>query len=50
VAAIFHESNVPEPWTRFVQLNAERSAKLKAAGGPITEKQEAKLGPGCKPA
>jgi ferredoxin len=46
-AAIFHEDNVPEPWTRFVQLNAERSAQLKAAGGSITEKQEAKLGPGC---
>jgi len=50
VEAIFHESNVPEPWARFVQLNVERSAQLKAAGGPITEKQEAKLGRACKPA
>ena len=50
VGAIFHESNVPEPWARFIQLNAERSAHLIAAGGPITEKQEAKLGVACKPA
>ena len=50
VEAIFHDSNVPEPWARFVQLNAERSAQLKAGGGPITEKQEAKLGAACKPA
>ena len=50
VEAIFHDSNVPDPWTRFVQLNAERSAQLKAGGGPITEKQEAKLGAACKPA
>jgi ferredoxin len=50
VAAIFPENYVPEPWTRFIQLNAERSAQVKASGGPITEKVEAKLGPGCKPA
>jgi ferredoxin len=48
VDAIFHDSNVPAPWAQFVQLNAERSAQLKGNGGSITEKQEAKLGPGCK--
>jgi ferredoxin len=50
VGAIFHESNVPEPWAHFVQLNAERSAQLKASGGSITEREEPNLGPGCKPA
>ena len=47
VEAIFHDSNVPGPWTQFVQLNAERSATLKQTGGNITEKVEAKLGPSC---
>jgi ferredoxin len=48
VEAIFHESNVPAPWVQFIQLNAERSAVLKASGGPITERQEPKNGPGCQ--
>jgi ferredoxin len=48
VAAIFHDTNVPTPWERFVALNAERSARLKGEAGRITEKQEAKNGPGCR--
>ena len=48
VEAIFHETNVPGPWVQFVQLNAERSAALKASGGRITERQEPKEGPGCR--
>jgi ferredoxin len=48
VEAIFHESNVPARWARFVALNAERVAVLKASGGSITQKQPAKEGPGCR--
>jgi ferredoxin len=48
VEAIFDESNVPEEWLPYVQLNAERVAALKAEGGHITERQEAKEGVGCK--
>src|SRR5258708_5999445 len=50
VEAIFAEANCPSQWTSFVQLNADKSAVLKAAGGPghITEKQDAKEGPDCK--
>ncbi len=48
VEAIFHENDVPAPWSQFVQLNAERVAGLKECGGHITEKQEAKEGPGCR--
>jgi ferredoxin len=48
VEAIFRESQVPDRWTQFVQLNAERVAALQGAGGNITEKREAKMGPGCK--
>lgn len=48
VEAIFHDSNVPQPWTQFIQLNAERVAVLKHSGGQITERQEPKLGPGCR--
>ena len=48
VEAIFHESNVPRPWTQFIQLNAERAAALKQSGGHITERQEPRLGPGCR--
>lgn len=47
VEAIFHESNVPAPWTQFVQLNCERVAALKERGH-ITERQEPKEGPGCR--
>jgi ferredoxin len=48
VEAIFHEGNVPTPWTQFIQLNAERVVLLKANGGSITERQEPKKGPGCR--
>ncbi len=50
VEAIFREDSVPAKWDRFISLNAERSAALKNAGGNITERQEPKLGAGCKPA
>jgi ferredoxin len=50
VEAIYAEANTPAQWTSYVQLNAEKAAALKAAGGPahITEKQDAKEGPECK--
>ena len=48
VEAIFHESTVPDPWTQFIQLNAERVAVLKGNGRSITEKREPKSEPGCK--
>jgi ferredoxin len=48
VGAIFHETRVPEPWTAFVSLNAERVAALKASGGHITERQEPLAGPKCR--
>jgi len=49
VEAIFAEANVPAQWASWTPLNAEKSAALKASGvGPITEKQDAKEGPGCK--
>jgi ferredoxin len=47
VEAIFHESNVPGQWGHFVELNAERVRALKQGGGNITQRQEAKQGPGC---
>jgi ferredoxin len=47
VEAIFAEANTPAQWTSYVQLNAEKAAALKASGGHITEKQDAKEGPGC---
>lgn len=49
VEAIFHETELPARWGHFLRLNAERSARLKESGGHITERQEPKLGPGCKP-
>ena len=49
VEAIFHEAQVPTAWQRFIALNAERSAAIKASGtGNIREKQPAKEGPGCR--
>lgn len=48
VEAIFHEANVSSEWTHFVQLNAERVSALKVSGGRITEKQEPKVGLGCR--
>ena len=47
VEAIFSESNVPNHWSHYIQLNAERVAGLKQAGGHITERQEPKEGPAC---
>jgi ferredoxin len=48
VEAIFRDTDVPKQWVHFVALNAERVAQLKPGGGNITEKQEAKEGPGCQ--
>jgi ferredoxin len=48
VEAIFHDSNVPAQWAHFIQLNAERVLGLKDSGGNITQRQEPKLGAGCK--
>src|SRR5215471_16555559 len=48
VEAIFHETTVPAPWTQFIQINAERVSSLKERGGNITERQEPKVGPGCR--
>ena len=50
VEAIFAEANVPAQWTHYTQLNAEKAAPLKEAGGEghITEKQDPKEGPECK--
>jgi ferredoxin len=48
VEAIFHETTVPARWTEFIQLNAERVRELKERGGHITERQEAREGPGCR--
>ena len=48
VEAIFHDASVPQPWTQFIQLNAERVSVLKQTDGNITERQEPKLGPGCR--
>lgn len=49
VEAIFAEANVPAQWTSFTQLNADKSAELKAASqGHITEKSDPKEGPECK--
>ena len=48
VGAIFGEGQVPGRWVQFVQLNADRSAALKAVGGSITQRQAPKEGPGCR--
>jgi ferredoxin len=48
VEAIFAEGDVPEQWTSYTPLNAERSAELKQSGGNITAKQDPKEGPECK--
>jgi ferredoxin len=47
VEAIFAEANVPAQWSSFTQLNAEKSAELKASGSAITEKKDPKEGPEC---
>jgi ferredoxin len=48
VEAIFPDTNVPAPWARFIQLNAERVPGLKMHGGNLTERQAPKVGPGCR--
>jgi ferredoxin len=48
VEAIFHETTVPGQWSQFIPLNAERVSILKECDGNITERQEPKLGPGCR--
>jgi ferredoxin len=48
VEAIFRDTDVPSPWSHFVQLNAERVLGLKESGGSITQVQPAKLGSGCR--
>jgi ferredoxin len=50
VEAIFAEANTPAQWTSWIQINADKSAELKAVGGNahITEKQDPKEGPECK--
>ncbi len=49
VEAIYHDQEVPRPWESYIQLNAERALALKTGGGAnITQRQEPKLGPGCK--
>jgi len=50
VEAIFVEANVPAQWANWTQVNADKCAELKPAGGEghITAKQDAKEGPNCK--
>jgi ferredoxin len=48
VAAIFYDQELPARWSHFLTLNAQRCAELKTAGASITERQEPKLGPGCR--
>ena len=50
VSAIFDKEYVPGEWQHYIQLNAQRSANLKACGGHITQKQAPLTGPGCKKA
>ena len=46
VEAIFHDSNVPEQWSSYVQLNSDRSAALMKTGH-ITDKQAPQESPEC---
>ena len=48
VEAIFSDGQVPAKWTHYIQLNAERTAVLKAGGRPITERKEPLEGVGCR--
>jgi len=51
VEAIFAEANVPAQWQSYTPMNAEKAAAIKAEPGEtghITEKGDAKEGPGCK--
>jgi ferredoxin len=47
VGAIFSDGEVPAKWQHYIDINAERSAALKASSGHITERQEPKEGAGC---
>ena len=47
VEAIFPAGNVPSQWAHWTQINADKSVELAAAGAKLTEKLEAKKGPGC---
>jgi ferredoxin len=49
VEAIFAQDNVPRDWVKYTQLNADRCRELMPdKANNITEKQDAKEGPGCK--
>jgi ferredoxin len=49
VEAIFKEEETPQQWISYVQLNADRSAALKAAEElPIKDKQDPLEGPKCR--
>jgi len=49
VEAIFDEPEVPAKWIHYIDLNRDRTATLVAQSeGPITVRQEPRLGPGCK--
>jgi ferredoxin len=49
VEAIYAEANVPPQWTDYIQLNAERTAQLKAnKANNLTQKQSPREGPDCK--
>jgi ferredoxin len=46
VEAIYAEANLPNQWSSYIQLNADKAAEL-AGSGHITEKNTPKEGPGC---
>jgi ferredoxin len=47
VEAIYSEGNLPSQWNSYIELNKTKCEALKTSGH-ITEKQDAKEGPGCK--
>jgi ferredoxin len=47
VEAIYSEGNLPPHFNSFIELNKVKCEELKVSGH-ITEKQDAKEGPGCK--
>jgi ferredoxin len=49
VSAIYPDEEVPQPWVGYVELNLRKTRELIAAKmGHITEKQEPKIGEGCR--
>jgi len=49
VEAIFPMAEVPSQWQNYIQLNADKTAELKAASNsPITDKQDPLKGSDCK--